>query len=368
MRLVSLAVTAAATLAAAAPAAAQSIQPGDAMDGSNCTLGWVFDGADGRTFFSTAAHCVDDGATVTVGSDETLGKIVLRGDPEDVTTDIALVEVAPGMVGRVSAELRGHAGFPATVTRDPAQRDMLQMSGWGTGWEVSAPTREKRQGALIGLENGGLSYRALLPATGGDSGGPIAHVDTSGALGLVKGVSCGTIGCGMWGPTVTAVEQLAASKGITVRLRSVGPRPAAPAPPPAPQDPEPAGKPSGSSPSGGGGAAPAPAPAPADRAAAGCADTVKPPASRTAVSLRRTGLKLRGRAADTGCGSKLVRVQVTVRAARGGKARRYRITGGDPRFTLAPRVRLRPGRYTIVVRAVDAAGNATQLRRTARVR
>ena len=80
------------------------------------------------------------------------------------------------------------------------------------------------------------------------------------------------------------------------------------------------------------------------------------------------GPALRGRAADTGCGSKRVRVRITVRGVRGGKAWHSRVTGGNPRFTLTPRVKLRPGRYTVVVRAVDAAGNATQVRRTARVR
>lgn len=364
MRLVPVAVTAATFALFAAPAGAQSVQPGDAIDGGNCTLGWAFDGADGRTFFSTAAHCVEDGAKVTIGSGAELGRVVVRGEPSDVTTDIALVEVVAGMTARVSGEMRGHEGYPSAVTREAASQDTLQMSGWGTGWEVSPTTREERQGRLMTLENGGLSYRAVLPASGGDSGGPIAHVPTTGALGLVKGVSCGLAACGMWGPTITAVEQLAAKSGLTVRLRTAGGSGTTPPPGPEQQEPPKAqSSSSGGSPSGG---ADASAPAARPGAAAACTDTARPTVSLTSVSLSRSGVRLRGRAADTGCGSKLARVEVSILDARGRRTLRSRTSGA--RIALTRRVRLRRGRYTVVVRVVDTAGNAAQVRRTARVR
>ena len=97
-------------------------------------------------------------------------------------------------------------------------------------------------------------------------------------------------------------------------------------------------------------------------AAQGCIDSVRPTLRILAASARRTGVRRRGEARDAGCSGGAVRVEI----ALGGK--RFAAAHGSGRWTFAKRMRLRPGRYVIAVRAADTSGNSTQRRRTLRVR
>src|SRR3712207_6016829 len=120
----------AAALAAPVTASA-SIQPGDPIDGGNCTLGWLFDDTKGNVFFSTAAHCVELGATVRLGDDvtplnpagEELGVVRVRGAEMPGETDVALIEVRRALHTQVAGELRGHPGIPSGVAADGVQGD-----------------------------------------------------------------------------------------------------------------------------------------------------------------------------------------------------------------------------------------------------
>jgi len=187
-----VAVIAAALLLVLPASANAAIQPGDPIDGGNCTLGWLFDGNRGQVFFATAAHCVKDGAVVHLGGallsgppGDELGTVRVRGDDVNPETDVALIEVREALRTQVAGELRGHPGVPVGVTSAATAGDLLQLSGWGLATEATEPTREDRQGVVTELTAGGRAWRGVVPVSGGDSGGPVAHVATGGAFGLV---------------------------------------------------------------------------------------------------------------------------------------------------------------------------------------
>ena len=243
-------------LAAAPPAsAAETIQPGDYIT-PGCTLAWVYDAPDGRVFFASAAHCFDTvgqvvhlaeaGAGDTVVAKERLGTVRAMGDESIMAEDVALIEVDAAVRATVAPEMRGHPAIPSGVATTAAGGDLLQLSGWGRGFNASEDTRQKRQGTLISTESG--HWAGAVPIQGGDSGGPVAHAATGTAFGLVKGYGCrsgndGTA-CGS-GPTVAGVDTMAGRAGIRLRMRLAGqpaPLPTAapdpaPAPAPAPQEP-----------------------------------------------------------------------------------------------------------------------------------
>ena len=239
---------------ATAPAAVETIQPGDWVDvegSGGCTLGWLFDGTDGGVYFSSAGHCFTLGEVVEIadpsqpqGPDgpvagDPLGTVVVDGDDSVIGSDVALISVRPEMHDLVRGDLRGHTDIPSGVAETAVRGDLLQLSGWGMGWEFNATAREQRQGALAVLHP--LSWEGAIPVTGGDSGGPVAHVASGGALGLVKGHGCDSLSdqdypCRSHGPTVQGILAVAASAGLDLRLRVAGqPAPAPPAPAPAQQ-------------------------------------------------------------------------------------------------------------------------------------
>src|SRR5687767_2080429 len=89
-------------LALAAPASAQTIQPGSSIesDGSYCTLAWILDGADGGTYGATAAHCVSGaGAVVNLASGalmstvERIGTVAFQGDADEPGRDYAFIRI-----------------------------------------------------------------------------------------------------------------------------------------------------------------------------------------------------------------------------------------------------------------------------------
>jgi hypothetical protein len=124
----------------------------------------------------------------------------------------------------------------------------------------------------------------------------------------------------------------------------------------------------------------------ASQALSGCADRLAPRSVvRGRARLRRGRLLVRGTAADRGCRKRVARVTVTVgrRVGRGrcrylgangrvGKPRRclrgapQLLARGRGRWSLRVRARLPRGRYVLIVRAVDTAGNMEKARRRGR--
>ena len=337
-------------LPAPAAAAEGSIQPGDwAGVGAGCTLGWAFDGSDGAVYFGIAAHCTELGEEVFIADPagppapagpapgESLGFVVARGaDDSDVAQDVALIRVRASVAARVSGELRGHPGIPTGVI-DPstvAAQDPLQLSGWGTAFEVAPATRESRQAIL--LRGNELSWEGVAPVTGGDSGGPVAHVGTGAAIGFVKGGACGDSAggsCTFWGPSIAALQRVAATLGVALTLRRDDRRPIPPVPP----------------------AEPAPAQAAEDRAHAGpTGATVTMRVLRARARSRRLTVRLTTDRPLRGVRVSVLRARRRVATATMAQVR--------SQATVSLRIggRLRRGRYRVVLAARDDLGRAVR--------
>ena len=104
-----------------------------------------------------------------------------------------------------------------------------------------------------------------------------------------------------------------------------------------------------------------------------CRDRVAPRSRFTSTRISRRGLTFRGRSADRGC-SRLARVRISLARTVGKRCRfltsagrfsrprsclrtSYLTAGGTSRWRFSRRVRLPRGRYKVVVRGIDGAGN-----------
>ena len=216
-----------AVLAPATPATAANgfLQPGDYMVAGSaaCTTNFVYDGTGslaGRVFLGTAAHCVSSvGQDVRDASNVVWGDVALIGNENAAAPDYAFVEVRTGHVSRVRAAVKGHPMYPTGVTTsgETAFGDLVQVSGYGLGFDISTPTQERRVAVLT--SDNASTHNVAGPIDFGDSGGPLVHIPTGKALGIVSRLCVGA--CTETGPTVEGLLALAAARGFTVRLRTV---------------------------------------------------------------------------------------------------------------------------------------------------
>ncbi len=229
---------------AAAPAGV--VQPGSKVeitDVATCTAGFVFDGVGrlaGRRYVALAAHCVEGklGAVVTDAAGARFGVVAFSMWPyEGFADDFAFVLVDRAAYPRVSPAMAGHPDLPtgAVAPSDTSIGDRLQLSGWGMATEQTATTREQRVTVL--KDHTDAMWSAWGVVSPGDSGGPVAHLPSGGALGSVSNL-CAPLpvntsegfeqvaGCLGYGPSVTAMITRAAARGFTVRIRSAAQGPA----------------------------------------------------------------------------------------------------------------------------------------------
>lgn len=228
-----------------AQAAIDPLQPGDLHRTSlgQCTLNFVFDGTGvnaGRTFMGTAAHCVPGiGHFAYDVSDVRFGQVAYIGDANENSLDFALIEVNPANVGRVTAAVKGHPGYPSGVATPPTvvhvpsgpdevvAGDVIQISGQGAGYAWTNETQERRQAVLTGFSH--ETYGVVGPVHWGDSGGPLVHERSGTALGVVSRLcnfpddpfSLRVAPCESTGPTIERVISAADAAGFTIALRTV---------------------------------------------------------------------------------------------------------------------------------------------------
>lgn len=220
--LAALAATAAA-LAAAPAANAQTlvIQPGIeiATPIGGCTANFVFDGG-GKVYLGTAAHCVEKIGDDISTNNIVWGDVAHIGNADTSQDDYAFIEVRSAYVSSVKAAVKGHPSMPTGVTKASATSagDTIQFSGYGLGFGLTPPTQEQRVGIVVN-DNADI-YEVLGPVIFGDSGGPLAHIPSKGAYGIVSRLCLGSL-CWVEGPTIEGSLAKAAAKGFTVTLRTV---------------------------------------------------------------------------------------------------------------------------------------------------
>lgn len=223
--LLAVAACLAATAIAQPAVAAGTIQPGAYMEsgGAACTLNFVYDGTGskaGKVYVGTAAHCVSNvGADVAIQSGEVFGDVAYLGDDGNTAKDFALIEVRTAFLSRVSAAVKGYPQYPTGVATpaDTGTGDLIQNSGYGLGFDVTAATREKRQSVLT-FQN--TEYFEVIGALMfGDSGGPFVHIETGRALGIESRVCIGA--CTDEGASVQGIIAKATAAGFPIVLRTV---------------------------------------------------------------------------------------------------------------------------------------------------
>lgn len=223
--LVTLGLAAALLPSSPATAANGFLQPGDYMVAGNsaCTTNFVYDGTGslaGKVYIGTAAHCVTSvGQDVSDINGTTWGDVAIIGDANATAPDYAFIEVRATQVSRVRAWVKGYPAYPKGVTTptETILGDLVQISGYGLGFDLVAATQEKRQAVFMGDDSG--VHEVAGPIDFGDSGGPLVHVKTGKALGIVSRLCVGA--CTETGPTVQGILALAAARGFTVTLRTV---------------------------------------------------------------------------------------------------------------------------------------------------
>jgi len=210
--------------------AAPVIQPGSSLEFGNsfCTANWIYDGGGGP-YIGAAAHCTTgvgqrvDLATGSLGSSiERIGTVAYVSS----ALDFLLVRLDSAVVPQVSAAMAGHPDIPTGVsTPSTAQQgDIIQFSGHGVVFDLTAPTQQQRVG-VFNFFDGGNQY-VIGPVTPGDSGGPVADVtDGNKAIGIVDTVGVTVapegVNVGEEGVAVYALLQDAAAHGFPISLRTV---------------------------------------------------------------------------------------------------------------------------------------------------
>lgn len=172
--------------AAAAPRST-AIQPGAQVrtPAGNCTLNFVFQESDGTKYVGTAGHCGSEGQVARSASpNREIGPIVWSENRDAPGVDFALIKIDPSRYGEVEPAVRMFGG-PTGVTApaDTGNGDLLAITGYGVGVGMSEATRH-RAGVL--MTDSRDEYVANMPALPGDSGGPVLHLETGKALGVVS--------------------------------------------------------------------------------------------------------------------------------------------------------------------------------------
>ncbi len=189
-----------------------------------CSLGYVFDGQDdleGKVFIATAAHCATDVGddVMLLETSEVFGEFAVIGNRKGAAGDWALIEVFPAFHDRVSPAFEGYPDFPTgyTVPGKTKADDAIRNTDWPDAGTIP------RESVLV--EDAGQSYVIDGPVIPFDSGGPLAHIPSGAALGIVsQGHNCafGPFSCETYsGPTVQGILGHATGAGFPVTLRTV---------------------------------------------------------------------------------------------------------------------------------------------------
>lgn len=191
------------------------IQPGARMTvPAGCTLNFVF--ADiAHRYIGTAGHCTHAvGERVSSPDVGPFGTVVFRRDSG--SDDFALIRIDGQLADMVSPEVRSFQGPRGVISHvETAPGDLLGLHGHGMVFGTAPQTRS-RIGVLASASD--RRYLAELPAIFGDSGGPLLHLRTGKALGIVSGVAPTVPPSTVLGTTVERVLAITRAAGFGVEL------------------------------------------------------------------------------------------------------------------------------------------------------
>lgn len=213
-----------------APAVTPKVQAGGPLSNSAgqviCTFNFIFR-SGGQNYAGTAAHCADNdrpqlvvGDRVRAGDpDSPLGRFVT---PQEIGTvvasegdiDFALIKLDAGVTA--IASVRGWGGPTGyTVAR---AGDLVYFTGYGIGPGEVVATRH-RAGVMVSSD--GSEQNADIPASLGDSGGPIINGQGQ-AVGTIARLSVSGA-TSERGPTLNAILARLATRGFNLSLVTGGP-------------------------------------------------------------------------------------------------------------------------------------------------
>jgi hypothetical protein len=195
-----------------APAGPVLVQPGRTMFSSigQCTIGFLFQGSDGRTYATSAGHCapVDssgesswprgDGPPVTSSDGRLIGRFVYSRLNRSHDQDLSLFQVSRTV--RIKAAMCFFGGPTTLFTATASQPSALLHYGFGE--EISLVSRPRT--ALAPDIARVTHVRATGVVLPGDSGSAI-ETSSGAALGVITDL--------LIGPTVVAGPSAAESAG-----------------------------------------------------------------------------------------------------------------------------------------------------------
>lgn len=195
--------------------AAPRIGPGAFITApEGCTLNFVFESKK-RTFVGTAGHCTHRvGQRVHLDGYGAFGRVVFR--QEEGQDDVALIRIGRRHEHLVDPSIPLIGIVPTGYTRSGMTAIGDHVSLEGNGMILGdGPTRE-RTGLLT--RDDATYFTAIVPAIFGDSGGPVVHVPSGRALGVVSGIAVTIPPSTLIGTTVERFLSLVREAGFKVRL------------------------------------------------------------------------------------------------------------------------------------------------------
>lgn len=198
------------------------LQPGALILGGDCTAGFILrDETNASLYVMTARHCVQDvGQEVPSDEGVPIGRVVALGTYD---LDWALVKIREDFRPNVTAAVRYWSGPSRLLTRDAFQPGDLVCLGKPPRPNSTGPSRCGRYLEYMEVTQLGKTARMItlqLDVEPGDSGSPVLHRETGGAVGMI--VTREPFGRQTTAMLVESVLELASMEGFVLRVATFG--------------------------------------------------------------------------------------------------------------------------------------------------
>lgn len=193
-----------------------------------CTLGFLFvDPLKHLYYVGTAAHCTGTGpadehaigSRVMLSGVGEIGSVVFDSDAGqeqaiEARVDFSLIQLDQGINLIAHPQVIGsQAPMDFIGCEDTAAGDLFSLHGHGVPFGAVEPA-QTRTGVLVACD--GKDYVGYAAIGMGDSGGPVIHVATGAALGVVSRIATGAIPpATLTGPTLPYIRDELAKAGFT---------------------------------------------------------------------------------------------------------------------------------------------------------